>query len=432
MPGRTPRAALVTIVVGLAVATLAGCRGEDRPEVVNVPRDAKTIRAAIEAAHPGDLVLVQPGVYREEVEIDKPRITLRGIDRNEVVIDGEFTRPNGVVVTGEGSAVQNLTVRNALLNGVVVRSEGEGGQTAGGGYGALDPPPDRPLRGFLVDHVTAYNNGLYGIYAFNARQGTIQSSYASGMADAGIYVGRCKPCDVVVRGNVAERNAVGYEAVNASGPLYVYGNRFTGNRVGVTTNSHRLEAFVPQEDAHITGNVIGANNQELAPAQAEGGFGIGLGIAGGTRNTVARNLVVANRTAGVVLASEGDLAPVGNRVIGNAFTANGVDVVYATTPAAPGSGNCLEGNALASVLPPSLPTTCQGSVGAPSGVPLPATAAPPGIASRDVQPPPPLRNLPDAATAPPPTTSGLPGPVDLSAVGVPEADLLADQSTIRW
>ena len=34
------------------------------------------------------------------------------------MIDGEFQRPNGISVTADGVAVENLTVRNARINGL--------------------------------------------------------------------------------------------------------------------------------------------------------------------------------------------------------------------------------------------------------------------------------------------------------------------------
>ncbi|MFI0977808.1 hypothetical protein ACH4SP_12460 [Streptomyces sp. NPDC021093] len=47
------------------------------------------------------------------------RVVLRGTDRNKVVVDGEFRRGNGITVTGAQSVVENLTVRNHLVNGVL-------------------------------------------------------------------------------------------------------------------------------------------------------------------------------------------------------------------------------------------------------------------------------------------------------------------------
>ena len=87
------------------------------------------------------------------------------------------------------------------------------------GYQKWDPQQFPPLQRFRIDHVTAFNNGLYGIYAFDSQHGVITDSYASGSADSGFYVGQCRDCDILVTGNVAERNAVGFENANASDSL---------------------------------------------------------------------------------------------------------------------------------------------------------------------------------------------------------------------
>jgi plastocyanin len=101
-----------------------------------VPEDHDTIQAAVDAARPGDLVLVGPGVYREEVKVTVPSLVIRGRDRDRVVVDGEFQRPNGISVTADGVAVENLTVRNALINGLFWTG----------------------ARGYRASYVTAYNN----------------------------------------------------------------------------------------------------------------------------------------------------------------------------------------------------------------------------------------------------------------------------------
>jgi hypothetical protein len=435
-------AAAQTVVVALlasvpALGALAGC-GAAKPKppasaghahgFIRVPGDAATITEAVSRAQPGDVVLVSPGVYHEAVAVRTPRVTLRGLDRNRVIIDGDVLRPNDVVLTGSGDAVQNITVRNATLNGILVTGEPDQAASPGTGeYSPASASPSPPLRGFVVDRVTSYDNGLYGVYAFDARDGMISNSYASGMADSGIYVGECKPCNIVVRANVAERNAVGFEGTNAGRQLFVYGNRFAGNRVGATLESNYQEALIPQDGAVIAGNVIAANGQSQTPEQAEGGFGIGVGIAGGTHNTVSKNLIAANPTVGLEITSAGNLPPVENQVVGNAFAANAVDVVYAATAAAPGTGNCLSGNRLTAVRPKSFPATCPGSTAPSVGVAAPVPRAPRGIPFTDVQAPPRLANMPDAAAAGPP----VPGALGLPAITLPPSSLLAGQSTIH-
>ncbi|MFI5560664.1 nitrous oxide reductase family maturation protein NosD [Amycolatopsis japonica] len=422
----------IGLVLLVSVLVMTGCaEGSARPEsgIIRVPQNAKTITEAVDAARDGDLVLVDPGVYKESVRIKTAGVTLRGTSRAGVVIDGEVRRANGIVVTAGGVSVENLTVRNHTLNGVLVTglSDENGGLARGSdGYHRLDPNAFPPLQGFRISHVTAANNALYGIYAFDSQHGVIEDSYASGSADSGIYVGQCKPCDIVVRRNVAERNAVGYEGTNASEDMYVLGNRFSGNRVGLTSNSDYQEAFVPQENATIAGNLVTHNAEAASPAQADGAFGIGVGLAGGRGNLLVRNRIGANPSIGLVLGSSEDLAPQGNRIEGNVITGNGVDFAYTASARAPGTGNCLQSNEVGSRRPEGLGACADGP-----GVPLPKVAAPRGVPFTEVASPPAQPELPDAATGPGRPARGLPGPVDPAGFAVPPADLFSDRAAVR-
>jgi hypothetical protein len=417
---------LVTVAL-LVLAGLSGCGTSARtvPETLRVPQDYDTISDAADSAISGDLILVSPGRYTETVRLRTAGVTLRGTDRGSVVIDGAFRRANGVVVSASGVSVENLTVRANTLNGVLITgmSDGEEGLAKGSdGYTRLDPAKFPPLQGFRVAYVTASNNGLYGIYAFDAQHGVIERNYASGSADSGFYVGQCRPCGIVVRDNIAERNAVGYEGTNTSGDMYVVRNRFTGNRVGLTSNSDYQEALVPQSGATVVGNLLSANAQPASPAQADGGYGIGAGIAGGTDNLIARNRIEGNPVAGIVLGSAADLPPLRNQVIGNVVSGNGVDVAFAASARAPAVGNCLQDNILMTTVPTGLPTSCPAPDGMQPSGPLPRTNPPRGMSFRDVAAPPPQLGMPDPERTPHPIATGV--AVDVAAIGVPESNLL--------
>ena len=252
MPRPLPAAILA---IALAASALAGCTAGQAPTrtEVHVPADAATLGAAMDLVSAGGVIVVSAGTYPEQLLVDKEDVTIRGEDRNLTVIDGGGIRPYGIVAIAGGVRIENLTVTGTTFYGVLVTGlhDGDGPADPGDdGYTGWDPEKFPPLQRFLVDHVTAYNNGLYGIYAFNSQHGVIRDSYASGSADSGFYVGQCEDCDILVTGNVAERNAVGFENANASDSVVIVGNRFSGNRVGMTLLSSYQEAFTPQRAQH--------------------------------------------------------------------------------------------------------------------------------------------------------------------------------------
>jgi len=99
-------------------------------------------------------------------------IVLRGLDRNQTILEGDFRRDNGVkVVEADGVAIENLTARDYTGNGFFWTG----------------------VNGYRGSFLTAYRNGDYGIYAFNSVNGQFDHSYASGSPDSGFYIGQCRP-----------------------------------------------------------------------------------------------------------------------------------------------------------------------------------------------------------------------------------------------
>ena len=124
--GRRRVLALATAVA--VVATLAvGCGKDDsgtkensatstteatggEGAVLRVPEDHETIQAAVDAAKPGDMVLVGKGVYEEAVDVETDDVTIRGVDRNEVNIEDGFEFENGMrFLDTDGTEDVNMT-----------------------------------------------------------------------------------------------------------------------------------------------------------------------------------------------------------------------------------------------------------------------------------------------------------------------------------
>ena len=50
--------------------------------------------------------------------VTTPYLTIRGMDRNDTILEGDFELANGIhVIEADGVAVENLTARHYLLNG---------------------------------------------------------------------------------------------------------------------------------------------------------------------------------------------------------------------------------------------------------------------------------------------------------------------------
>jgi plastocyanin len=260
-----------------AVAAVADASGAVR----RVPGQYPSIQSAVDAANPGDLVLIGPGIYREEVTVTTPSLTIRGLDRNATIVDGEFVRGNGIAVLADGVAIENLTARNAVLNGFFWTG----------------------VTGFRGSWLTAYNNGDYGLYAFDATDGLFEHSYASGSPDSGFYIGECYPCRVVIRDVVAEHNAIGYSGTNSGGDLYVVSSIWRNNRSGLVPASLDLELKPPQRETTIAANLIVGNSNPNAPAAAlpSIAYGNGILIGGGVGDVVERNVIADHEQHGILV-----------------------------------------------------------------------------------------------------------------------------------
>lgn len=338
---------LAVLLVAAAVMSMSAC-SQRQPATFTVPGDYSTIQDAIDHAVPGDLILVEPGTYHEEVSIDVKDVTIRGLDRNAVILDGEDALRNGFKITSGGVSIENLTIHSYTLNGIIFTGSGELGhfEEEYRGSPELDSAGQVPhLERFRVAYVTAYNNGLYGIYAFQSRNGVIEHSLASGHPDSGIYVGQCSDCNTVIDAVTSENNAIGYYGTNASGNVYVVRSIFKNNRLGVAPNSQRQELLSPERDTYVVGNVVIDNDNPDTPPVARGFFGGGIAVGGGISNLIARNYVAGHDVYGIGIVALNPFDPVDNVIEGNVVKNNGIDILFAPSLAVTTTqGNCFKDN----------------------------------------------------------------------------------------
>src|SRR4029453_17529455 len=85
---------------------------------IRVPQDAATVPLAIARAQPGDSIVLAAGTYPGGYVVPegKDAITVRGVDRNTVVLDGGNTRKDGILVRADGVSILNLSAHNFRRN----------------------------------------------------------------------------------------------------------------------------------------------------------------------------------------------------------------------------------------------------------------------------------------------------------------------------
>ncbi|MHB8467658.1 MAG: hypothetical protein ACYDH6_02945 [Acidimicrobiales bacterium] len=361
-------------IAGVAVAVFAasvGIAGAIAPRVLRVGTyrgvrgDFASIQAAVNAARPGDWVLVAPGDYHERgsndakhpagVYITTPGVHLRGLDRNHTVVDGtraNATTPcakaaalqdlgpkdrsgqslgrNGIWVSkADGVSIENLTVCNFLTDG----NGHQGNQIWWNGGDSSGQIHLGAYRGAYLTASTSYTNGAanpageYGIFVSNARgPGLIAHTYASNMADSAYYVGACPDCNATIVDAHAEHSALGFSGTNAGGHLVIQGSRWDDNKSGMAPNVlNNDDAPSPQDGAcpgtstqigpglstgparHCTiidDNVVDHNNDPNVPGSGIAGSApVGTGIElSGTENILVRgNSVHDNGAWGIVV-----------------------------------------------------------------------------------------------------------------------------------
>lgn len=294
---RLPRLSIVAFAVLLASASawssasgaaasprvLRVCNGTEGSTCPSGPAAPSypSIQAAVDAAQPGDWILVWPGDYREHgrndlahpagVLITTPGIFVRGMDRNLVVVDGTKSGPecssapadqndgpsgsgrDGVVVwKTDGTWLENLTVCNFLTS-------------AGGAHGNQiwwnggDGSGQIGMHSYWGDYLSATSTyattdaahpeggdnprGEYGIFSSNVGNGSSQysgfmsHSYANNMGDAAFYIGACPNCSQILENSRGENGALGFSGTNAGGNFIIRNTEFDHNKTGLTANS---------------------------------------------------------------------------------------------------------------------------------------------------------------------------------------------------
>ncbi len=330
--------------------------------ILRVPEAYSTIQAAVDAAKPGDLISIGPGTspdgaYHEAVTVKTANITIRGRDRNRVILDGQFKLDDGFEVLANNVVLENMTARHYSDNGFYWTG----------------------VSGYRGSYLTAYTNGDYGIYAYNSTNGQFDHDLAAGQPDSGFYIGACHPCNALITDIISEGNALGFSGTNAGGNLVISDSIWRNNMSGIAPNTLDSEPNPPQDGDTIINNLVENNNNFDAPADVleYPSIGNGIVLAGGINNLVEGNRISGHIYYGVLVVPNIDKnfwEPGGNSIKDNVINNSGVaDLALSALSA---SNNCFSGNTVARTVPPFLQFThACGSIFARAGGGDPSVAA---------------------------------------------------------
>jgi hypothetical protein len=359
-----------------------------------------TIQDAVNAAAPGDWVLIDVGVYPGAVYVTTPNLHIRGMDRNGVIVDGQHQVGNGIEVwKADGVWIENLTVRNfdrATLDG---EDGNEIWWNGGDGSGQIG------LHGWYGRYLTTYSDGLlagYGIFTSNAVSGFWDNVYASGFNDSGIYLGACRDCKAKIRNALIENNALGYSGTNSGGHIILEKSIFRNNSSGIGPNSLNNDDQPPPQDGAcnsglndsatpaflstriqrctiIRKNVIENNGNLTTPANSTTAsipWGNGIILIGTYADLVKNNTIRNNPSVGLLGIENPDPFPPtpstvffqlsGNKISGNTFENNGTAGDPSSTDITLAGGifgaqqsvnNCVSGNTFTTSSPANIQDT---------------------------------------------------------------------------
>ena len=362
----------ISIASLVAMVALLGLAGVASPAAALAGRTivvTTTIQAAVDAAQPGDTILVPAGTYHESVLITKSDLTIAG--SRAAILDAAGFR-TGIRV-GSGSISRSgpaptcppLAVQGFTLRGLTVKHAGFSGVFLIG------------VDGYHLTGTRYVDNPVYGPFPVCSHDGLIDfnqvvggDSAAGPSTDTGIYVG--DDDQVTVRDNSVTNYVIGVVVENTINAI-VQDNLLQGNTAGV------YAAVLANHPRPFTDHVVIEHNQVInnnlpnpvPPDSGDeiGGVPTGVGIVNfGADHVVVRdNRVLGNDSLGVIilqnfLASADpriEPNPDFGQVRGNVILHNGrhPDPIRAITPGADlvydgtGTGTCFADNVFATEFP---------------------------------------------------------------------------------
>jgi len=194
---------VATVFIWLKLANFFGTTSQ----IIRVPQNYSTIQEAIDAANPGDTILVAPAIYHEHLTINKNNLTLCG-QNHRTILDGKGDNENLVTITANYTKVSGFTIKNG---GVGIWLEKTVGST--------------------ISNNNITNNELFGIYLYESCNNIIIGNNIANTNYYGIWL-RHSSNNIITENNLVENNRWAtclYQSHNNT----LTGNNILNNHYGV-------------------------------------------------------------------------------------------------------------------------------------------------------------------------------------------------------
>jgi len=216
---------------------------------IYVPDDYSTIQVAVDAANPGDTIIVRDGTYTENVDVDKaltiqsengPDLTtVQAADPNDYVFEAtaDYVNINGFTIIGEGKTAGGVSLSNAnhceIFNNNIVD----------GGYGIyLGSSTDNVITNNIIS--SHYYSGIQlASSSYNEVSNNNISSNGHGIRMRGYYSN-----DNLISNNTISSNGYGihleYSANNILSHNIVTLNTYFGIYISYSTNCTLIQNII--------------------------------------------------------------------------------------------------------------------------------------------------------------------------------------------
>jgi parallel beta-helix repeat protein len=258
----------------------------------------KTINRAIALARPGQIIIVEPGTYNEQINITS-RVIIEGEDANTTIINAS-SQMNGINIIGpgaNGTVVSNLTVENADNHGIYAQDVSNVMITHnivehnGVNATVCPQPPAKPTDPCIIDDKALELVGTHNITVAN-------NMVTHNLADGGIAV---VDLGILNPGSLTSTHII----ANATNNLII-NNKVLYNKGG-------CGIIISSKNRGTKNNRVINNTVEFNPA--------GIIVGAGTPNSTTLNSVVINNTVynnflpGIIVHSVAPGATISNTII---------------------------------------------------------------------------------------------------------------------